>query len=180
MLTNGSIHPIPVAIMATPARTTPTDTAASAAMCKNAPRTFASSLLPCIKRIAVAVFITTPITATAIMVNPATGAGSLSRQTASHKITAQAASRSIAFKKAAYMVARRSPKVNFLLGGRRARKLAPHASNNPTTSPALWPASARRANDPLTKPKPNSTKTKSRLRLTPIIIARSRLFGVIA
>ena len=113
MLTIGSIHPIPVAMMATPASTTPTDTAASAAMCKNAPRTLASSLLPRIKRIAVTVFMTTPIAATAIMVNPATGAGSLSRQMASHRITAQAANSSTAFKKAAYMVARRSPNVNF-------------------------------------------------------------------
>ena len=82
-------------------------------MCKNAPRTFASCLLPRMKSIAVAVFITTPIAATAIMVSPATGVGSLSRHTASHKITAQAANNSIAFKKAAYMVALRSPNVYF-------------------------------------------------------------------
>ena len=42
MLTTGSIQESPVVMMASPATTTPTDTAASAAMCKNAPRTLAS------------------------------------------------------------------------------------------------------------------------------------------
>jgi len=101
MLTTGSIQARPVIMMAPPATTTPTDTAASAAMCRNAPRMLASLWLPRMNRRAVAVLITTPMAATTTMVSPITGAGSLKRRTASQKIAPQAANSSTALANAA-------------------------------------------------------------------------------
>ena len=58
-----------------PAITTPSDTAASAAMCKNAPRTFRSSWRPRRNSSAVSVFTATPTAATTITGSGAAGVG---------------------------------------------------------------------------------------------------------
>src|SRR3954470_15134685 len=78
-LNAGSSQYQPVKIIATPAITTPNDTAASAAMCKYAPRILMSCLLPFINKSAEIVFTTIPTPATIVTVKPATAGGSAKR-----------------------------------------------------------------------------------------------------
>ena len=101
MLTSGSIHVRPVSMMAMPASTTPADTAASAAICRNAPRRFASLSRPRMKSNAVSVLTATPTAATAIITGPATGSGDCNRCHASQTITPQAVSSKTALASAA-------------------------------------------------------------------------------
>ena len=125
------------------------------------------------KSSAVNVLITTPIAATTTTVVPATAAGSRSRCQASQKIAPQATKSRTALASAAKIVARPRPQVYRRDGGRRASQLAPQARSRPTTSLALWPASARSASEPAHTPAAISTTTKPALSPTPSIIARS-------
>ena len=100
MLTSGSIQEMPVSRIRMPATTTPAEIAASAAMWRNAPRTFASRC-PRMKSRAVIVLMMTPIAATAITVGPATGSGARRRWIASQRIAPQAVSKSTALARAA-------------------------------------------------------------------------------
>ena len=61
--------------MAMPASTTPSETPASAAMCRNAPRMFKSCLRPERNIKAVIVLIRIPTAATPMTIPPATGSG---------------------------------------------------------------------------------------------------------
>ena len=105
----GSSHAHPVHHIPTPASTTPTETPASATMCKYAPRTFRSCFRPFISIRAVTPLISTPAAATPIIVGPPTAAGSASRRTASQTIPPTATSSSMALARAARMVEPRSP-----------------------------------------------------------------------
>ena len=109
MLTAGSSHSQPVIITATAAITTPSDTAASAAMCMKAPRILMSSLRPRRNIRAVAVLIAMPTAATQITVVSATGSGRPRRCTASHRIMPTATSSSTALNSEARMELRLRP-----------------------------------------------------------------------
>ena len=172
-LTAGSTRFQPVSPITMPATTTPADTAASAAMCRNAPRMLASLLRPAASQTAVIVLIATPIAATTIMVTPCTGGGSTSRWAASQRITPQATSSRAAFANAAKIVDRPRPQVNRFDGGLRASQCAPHANSSPSTSPALWPASEISASESAANPNTSSTTTNTTFSTTPTPIARS-------
>ena len=105
----GSSHAHPVHHIPTPASTTPTETPASATMCRYAPRTLRSCLRPFISIRAVAPLISTPAAATPIIIGPLTAAGSPRRRTASHTMPPTATSSSMALASAARMVEPRSP-----------------------------------------------------------------------
>ena len=92
-----------------PATSTPADTAASAAMCRNAPRMLRSSRPPRRNSSAVAVLMTMPTPATAMMVTPCTGCGEARRCAASQASAPMATSSSKALAKAARMDARCQP-----------------------------------------------------------------------
>ena len=89
--------------------TTPSDTAASAAMCRNAPRMLMSLWRPDMNINAVAPLMTMPITATTITVISATGSGSPNRRTASQTIPPTATSSRTALTSEARMELRRRP-----------------------------------------------------------------------
>ena len=72
-LTAGSIHSHPVQRISSPAPTVPSETRASAAMCRKAPWTLRSDLRPLMNSSAVAPLITNPTAATIVTVSPATG-----------------------------------------------------------------------------------------------------------
>ena len=72
-LVAGSIHVRPVSVISRPAPTTPTETSASPAMWTNAARMLMSCLRPAMNSSAVAVLITIPAAATAIITPPSTG-----------------------------------------------------------------------------------------------------------
>ena len=82
-LISGSSHSQPVAIIASAATTTASDTAASAAMCRKAPLMLMSRLRPDMNSSAVSPLMTTPIAATTTTSWPATGCGSAKRRIAS-------------------------------------------------------------------------------------------------
>ena len=109
MLTAGSSHSQPVCRTAIAAITTPSETAASAAMCRKAPRTLMSPLAPERNISAVAVLIAMPIAATQITVVSATGSGCARRWTASHRIMPTASSSSMALASEARMEVRFKP-----------------------------------------------------------------------
>ena len=78
--------------------TTPAETAASAAMCRKAPRMLMSPLAPDTNSQAVMLFTRMPTPATTITVFPATGAGSPKRWMASHPMAPTATRRNTALK----------------------------------------------------------------------------------
>ena len=102
-LTAGSIHRNPVTRIAQPASTTPSETAASAAICMNAPRMFRSRFRPEKNMSAVTVLMTMPIAATQTIVFPATSGGLCKRRTASQAIAPTETRRRIPLKSAARM-----------------------------------------------------------------------------
>ena len=102
-LTSGSIHHSPLTTIASPATTTPTETSASAAMWRYAPRMLRSSC-PRRKSSAVAVLMTTPTPATAIMTKPSGSCGSISLCIVSNRIAPIATASSSALAMAARMV----------------------------------------------------------------------------
>ncbi|MNT75519.1 hypothetical protein D3C72_2144220 [compost metagenome] len=108
-LTTGSSHCQFVQVMIKPAMTTPSETAASAAICRKAPRMFISPLRPDINKSAVAVLIAIPTAATHMTVLPMIGTGELNRWIASQAITPIALSRNMALKRAARIEERRNP-----------------------------------------------------------------------
>ena len=75
------------------------------------------------------------------------------------------------------MVARRNPNVRLAVAARVARVAAPQARRRPSTSLALWPASERRARDPLIQPNTTSAATNATLRTTPMRKARLKSVG---
>jgi hypothetical protein len=75
MLTTGSSHCQPVARIVRPAMTTPSEIAASPAMCRKAPRMLRSPLRPDMKRSAVTALIAMPAAATQITVSATTAPG---------------------------------------------------------------------------------------------------------
>ena len=77
--TSGSSAEMPGARSSRPARKTPGESAAAAAMCRNAPRILMSSRPPDMNSNAVAPLMIMPTAATAIIVRPAAGSGSRSR-----------------------------------------------------------------------------------------------------
>ena len=108
-LTTGSIQRRPVNRMASPAPTTPAEIAASAAMCRKAPRMLRSPLRPDMNVSAVTVLIAIPSRETQITVRAATSIGLLKRRRASHAIAPTETRRKIALNKAARMDVPRSP-----------------------------------------------------------------------
>ncbi len=108
-LTAGSIQARPVAQMTRPATTTPADTAASAAMCRKAPRMLMSSLEPLTNSHAVSPFTRMPMAATTITVTPATGSGWMRRRIASQITAPMAISRNTALNRAARIEEPRIP-----------------------------------------------------------------------
>ncbi len=96
-LISGSIQLQPVNRMTRPLTATAAEIAASAAMWRNAPRTFRSSLLPRMKSHAEKPFTTSPSVATMNTSRPATGAGFKRRWIDSSTIAPHAKSNSAAF-----------------------------------------------------------------------------------
>ena len=103
-LVTGSSHTAPVSRIATPAITTPTDTSASAAMCRNAPRMLRSSLRRRTNSSAVTVLMTMPTPATQIIVQPSGSTGFMRRSIVSNRIAPMAIISSAALASAARMV----------------------------------------------------------------------------
>ncbi len=108
-LTTGSSHSQPVHHMAAAATTTPAEMAASAAMCRKAPRMFRSSLEPFMNIRAVAVLMTMPMPATIITGPVWIGCGSAKRRTASQAMAPTATSSTTALVSEARIVPLRRP-----------------------------------------------------------------------
>jgi len=92
-----------------PLERTAAEIAASAAICKNAPRMLISPLRPDINIIAVMALIPMPSSETQMTVRAATSVGALNRRTASHAIAPTDTSRKIALNKAARIELPRNP-----------------------------------------------------------------------
>jgi len=108
--------PNPVRKIIMPAMTTPAETAASAAMCKNAPLMFKSFFRPVKNNVAVTPFNTMPTAATTIMVFPATSAGLAKRRIASQLMPPTATINRIALASAAKIDERPRPYVRRAVG----------------------------------------------------------------
>jgi len=108
-LINGSIICIPVMEINMPATTTPAEMAASAAMCRYAPRMFRSDFRPDMNMNAVNALITTPTAATRMMVGAWASTGCRRRLTASQTIPPMATSRRRALMSAARIDDLRKP-----------------------------------------------------------------------
>ena len=108
-LATGSIQVSPVPQMTMPATTTAADTTASAAMCRNAPRTLTSPLRPLANSQAVRPLTAMPIAATIDTVSPGTGGGAAIRSPASITIAPSATSSNSALNSAARIVDPFSP-----------------------------------------------------------------------
>ena len=104
----GSTHCWPVHRITSPAKTTATETAASDAICRNAPRIL-MSCWPRTNIIALIPFTMIPSAATAMIVCPCAAEGWISRRTTSAPIAPTAINRNSAFASAARMEAFLSP-----------------------------------------------------------------------
>ena len=105
----GSSQCQPVSAIKPPTTTTASETAASAAMWRKAPRSLRSWRRPRQNSIAVAVLTTKPSAAIPITTNPGTGAGSCRRRMLSVANAPQATSSRAALSSAARMVERAMP-----------------------------------------------------------------------
>ncbi len=104
-LTTGSIQARPVRMIKPPATATPTEIAASAAMCRKAERTLRSCSLPRVNRRAVSPLVTTPARATPIINFDEGAPGEENRSMASRAMKPQANTRITALARAARTVA---------------------------------------------------------------------------
>jgi hypothetical protein len=112
----GSSQSQPVALIPMPISTTPTETAASAAMCKNAPLILISRLRTAMNSNAETVLMTTPAAATHMTVLAATTSGCAIRPIASQAIPTTTTSNTMALVRAAKIEDRRKPYVRRLVG----------------------------------------------------------------
>ncbi len=105
----GSSHSQPVSAISAPTTTTASDTAASAAMCRKAPRSLRSRRRPRQNSIAVPALTRKPKAAMPITTRPGTGAGACRRRMLSVASAPQATSNRAALSSAARMVERAMP-----------------------------------------------------------------------
>src|SRR5262245_10042049 len=163
--------------MSSAATTTPAGTAASATMCRNAPRMLRSPLRPEANSPAVAPFTTIPTLATIMTVPLATGSGCKSRRTPSQAIAPTATRSKTALNSAARIEEPPKPYVNREEGARLVSALAIQAMTSARTSERLCPASAISATELASTPHTNSAATKLRLRPMPTAKAMPKLAG---